>query len=125
MSFVASRLGDEGAATVRAVEKPTMRDIGWVAALYEGEGTAAKNGKSSTTVQMKQKDPWVLERTQRLFGGNLVQRTYVRAGYGRDRDVTLWYWTVHGPRARGFLMTIYPLLSPRRQTQARRALGLF
>lgn len=65
-----------------------------------------------------QKDPWLLERVQGLFGGNIGRRRSVLDGktfYG-------YAWHIHGLRARGLLMTIYPLLSPWRQRQVKIAL---
>lgn len=111
--------------TIRALEHPTLRDIAWAAGIYEGEGTAAKNGKSSTSVSVKQKDDWILRRFQKLFGGRVCERTYVRRGYGKDKTGTNSTWVISGARARGFLMTIYTFLSPRRKAQAKRALGIF
>ena len=125
MGFAPSRLGDEGTSTPRAVKHPTVRDIERAAGYFEGEGTTSKNGKSSTTVSVKQKDPWILLWLQDRFGGTVKERTYLRKGYGESELITNSTWTIHGPRARGFLMTIYSLLSPRRQLQARRALGIF
>ena len=62
-----------------------------------------------------QKDLWVLERFQLLFGGSI--------GTCHSKDGRTWsYWHVSGARARGFLMSIYGLLSPRRQEQIRKAM---
>lgn len=125
MDYIASRLGDEGRNTPRATISPTTRDIAWAAGIFEGEGTCAKTGKRGTMVQIKQKDRWLCPQLQKFFGGTVKPRAYIRRGYGKDRLIKLWYWDIHGPRARGFLMTIYKFLSPRRQAQIHKALGIF
>ena len=107
-------MGREGLDTKKATEKPTIQDIAWAAGIYEGEGHSVKNGKNSTTVVITQKDRWLLDRLQKLFGGSVFNR------YGRIHK-----WQINGARARGFLMTIYKFLSPRRQFQAQLALGIF
>lgn len=108
------RLGAEGKTTLKATEAPKPMDIAWAAALYEGEGHCVKNGKSSTTAVVTQKDRWVIDRFQAMFGG----RTFFR--YAR-----IYKWQVNGARARGFLMTIFKFLSPRRKEQLKVALGIF
>lgn len=88
-----------------------MQDIYWAAGLFEGEGSIAKHAIAFVT----QKDAWVLLRVRSLFGGT-VGGPYVW------RTRTFYRWFAAGARGRGFLMTIYPLLSPRRRQQIRAAL---
>lgn len=91
---------------------PTIKDIYWAAGIYEGEGHC--NFSSGTQrLAVTQKDPWILLRLQSLFGGTI--------GSHKDRSINTW--TLNGVRARGLLMTLYSLLSPRRQEQVRMALG--
>ena len=96
-----------------ATEKATSNDFRWAAGFYEGEG-CARQVRGCTVTQITQKDPWVLERMKALFGGSIGPT-------GASR--TAWQWHISGARARGFLMSIYGLLSPRRQQQIRNALG--
>lgn len=124
MGYVPSRLGDEGRRTQRAVLHPTMRDLAWAAGIYEGEGTCVRNGKGSSTAVVTQKDRWLLDRFQQLFGGRIYLRTYRRTGYGSSEMASNFRWQINGKRARGFLLTMYTFLSPRRRTQIRRALGV-
>jgi len=91
---------------------PTTTDIHWAAGIYEGEGTSAKTGGSQVTV-VGQKDPWILFRLRAMFGGRV----------SKESSREMWRWVISGARGRGFLMTIYGLLSPRRQQQVRIALG--
>lgn len=90
---------------------PTTLDIAWAAALYEGEGSF-RFGKTAARgqVYIVQKDTWVLERCKALFGGKVSRRTL----HGKD---VCSVWQINGPRANGFLMTIWKFLSPRRKEQ--------
>jgi hypothetical protein len=78
-------------------------DFIWAAGFYEGEGTLASY---SLQTSITQKNRWPLERMKALFGGS-ISPPY--RGCCR--------WQISGARARGFLMSIYELLSPRRQEQ--------
>jgi hypothetical protein len=89
----------------------------WAAGLYEGEGSC-NYAKSTENVQMQMMDPWPLDRLSRLFGGGRYQSEKV-SSWGTG---TVHRWAIYGARARGFLMTIYPMLSPRRQGQLRKAM---
>lgn len=111
--FVASQTGRPRASNplLAAVAHPTSRDIAWAAGIFEGEGYC-RFGTGSQAVLIGQKDGWVLERLQLFFGGSI----------GPPRPNGVCGWLLTGARARGFLMTIYSFLSPRRQEQARRAL---
>ena len=101
-----------------------MLDLAWAAGIYEGEGTASYNlvadkrnspPRGTQRVVVYQKDPWLILRFRELFGGAIGKaRTTPRC--------ELWYWRVYGVRARGFLLTVFSFLSPRRKAQARAAL---
>lgn len=105
-----------------AIEHPTNLDIAWAAGIFEGEGWCGrtvryKNGTGTgTRLSVGQKDRWLLDRLQALFGGTI--------SVNHQRFGEFWYWRLSGPRCRGFLMTIYKFLSPRRKAQARNALGV-
>lgn len=109
---------------------PTLLSIAWAAGIYEGEGTAlrAKGGRGSEHVAVTQKDPWILYRLADLFGGNIhaqPSRGPVSILGKPPKEYGLQHtWYIGGARARGFLMTIYYFLSPRRRLQARVAMGL-
>lgn len=91
--------------------QPTTSDFHWAAGIYEGEGYSAYS-QGTEHVEIPQKDPWILERLQYFFGGSV---TYKPSG-------GIHKWVLLGARARGFLQSIYGLLSPWRQKQAREAL---
>lgn len=89
-------------------ENPTIQKICWAAGVYEGDGTVGGG-----VVSVFQKDRWILDKLQTLFGGSVsISKD------GRYPTRTYHMWKIAGARARGFLMTIYELLSPRRQAQA-------
>ena len=94
-------------------ETPSTLDIAWAAGLFEGEGSC-HSPKNSTSVVIVQKDQWILWRLQALFGGAVTKR--------RTKDIS--DWRLCGAAARGFLMTTYKFLSPRRKAQAIVAFGL-
>jgi len=94
----------------------SLLDIAWAAGIFEGEGTCPRRSKTNrtTTASVTQKDLWLLHRLQELFGGTVRQYSQKEGLYGR--------WFASGERARGFLMTVYAFLSPRRKAQVRAAL---
>lgn len=105
----------------RASSTPSTVDLAWAAGLYEGDGSTYRcysSTGSTEAVEVSQKDPWVLRRLQALFGGSVCQSKW--AGPQRQE---LYRWRVYGARARGFLLTVHALLSPRRQAQSLVSLG--
>lgn len=97
-------------AGLEAKQHPTIKDIYWTAGIYEGEGCCQYNSHTARS-SVAQKDPWILEKLKLLFGGSI---SLGLTGMSN--------WQLSGSRARGFLMTIYCLLSPRRQAQIRKVL---
>ena len=103
-----------------ATVSPSARNIEWAAGIYEGEGSVKLYGRKGKSVgkniaaTVSQKDRWLLERFEQFFGGRIV---------GPNKR-GMSYWHVSGARARGFLMTIYGLLSPRRREQIKEKLRL-
>lgn len=94
---------------------PTLLEVAWAAGFMEGEGSfyAVKvvNGRRAVghyvCATQKQAEP--LERLQRLFGGKLHTRV--------KPEGTYTYWQLCGPQAMGVAMTLYTLMSPKRQEQ--------
>jgi hypothetical protein len=104
---------------------PTIGDIRQAVGLYEGEGTAARAsgggrhasrfaGPYHLQVTISQNDRECLDWMRERFGGTVRPH----------RGETFSRWALSGPRARGFIMTIYSHLTKRRQRQVRQALGL-
>jgi hypothetical protein len=111
---------------LKAAKHPTTGDIQWAAGIYEGEGWCQimKNPDGTTKTQnasVGQKDRELLDKMRDLFGGYVTDQGLFRTGdyIGKYRGYT---WAIHGPRARGFLMTIYQFLTSRRKEQIRKVL---
>ena len=98
-------------------QHPSLRDIEWAAGFFEGEGSFSHN-RGSGYVCISQNNSWPNEKMQRLFGGTLK---FKQVDAKRNPHITS-FWFITGPRARGFVMTIYSLLSPKRQMQIRAGL---
>lgn len=94
---------------------PTLMEIAWAAGIYEGEGCASviklRSNNCTMSVIITQKDRWLLDKMRDLFGGYVF--------YTIKRDY--WTLTISGPTARGFLMTIFKFMSPRRKDQITKA----
>ena len=99
--------------SLAATLHPTTADIAWISGIYEGEGWVVRVRPGLPAVSIGQKDRWMLDKARDLFGGSV--------NVGKD----FYTWHLHGSAARGFLMTIYSFLSPRRQEQVARSLGKF
>jgi hypothetical protein len=106
--MVSAHLGHQKPGFERR-ERPTLLDIAWAAGIYEGEGHCTQDA-----IQIGQNDPWLLYRLQALFGGRVAP-----TGEQRGKPFVHYRWSASGPRGRGFAMTIYKFLSPRRQAQIR------
>ena len=95
------------------VQRPTLLDIAWAAGIYEGEGTCSVGGGGkSFSVAVTQKDPELLRRLCRLFGGYILRPT--PDGCSR--------WLLSGIRGAGFAFTIFGFLTARRRLQVKIAL---
>lgn len=94
---------------IRSTVKPSITDIAWAAGVYEGEGSCCKNSGSGQ-LSVGQKDPWVVFRLQELFGGSTREST-------TPAGLPFYVWYVGGARGRGFAMTAWRFLSPRRKQQ--------
>lgn len=128
MKLPASKPGQNMSAP-RATESPTLKDVYWTAGFFDGEGSSAfavdkraRVRRGHTLASISQKDPELLHQVQRLFGGSVGPRKIRSVIRGKCYRGTYYTWQISGPRARGFLMTIYSLLSTRRQGQVRKAL---
>ena len=97
---------------VMATKSPSSLEIAWTAGIYEGEGCCSPLGWGGTGVSVTQKDPEILIKLKELFGGKI----------SKVKKTNLHRWYINGVRARGFLMTIYKLLSIRRKEQIKKVL---
>ena len=96
---------------VAPIIKLTTKDIYWAAGIFEGDGCSFFHNNGTEMVNIVQKNRWLVDKLRALFGGSInKQRCNI--------------WVICGARARGFLQTIYCLLSPRRQEQIRKTLRI-
>jgi len=94
----------------------TVRNIEWLAGFLDGEGCFYMN-RSTCRIQIAQKDPWPLLKVQGIIGG----RFYSVKGSIPGRRYHALFLT--GRRAVGGMMTVYSLMSPRRQAKIVEILG--
>lgn len=106
----------------QASKTPSLRELEWAAGFLEGEGSFNFDkqclGRGRVGANQVNKEP--LEKLLTLFGGHIYTRMPSKNGIGKQQIHT---WVVTGPRARGVMMTMYTLLSKRRQQQVKAALG--
>lgn len=117
------RRGAESSKQFEAAQTPTTADLHWAAGFLEGEGTfhSQDNGRNrfSQVVSATQVESEPLAKMLVLFGGTLRQY----GPYARNKNSNpYWLWTTSGARARGIAMTLYPLLSVKRQEQIEKML---
>lgn len=100
----------------------SLNDLEWAAGFLEGEGyfsaPISPNGKKAALqIQACQVQKWPLEKLTRLFGGKIIfdNRTHCK-------NRSIWRWYIAGPRAAGVMMTVFSLMSPKRQGVIRGAL---
>lgn len=85
-----------------------VNDIHWLAGFLDGEGCFYFN-RNACRVQVVHKDKWPLLRMQEIVGGTI--RRVKNSLNGR-----MYYALfIVGKRAAGVMMTVYSLMSPRRQ----------
>lgn len=111
---------------IRASISPTLRQIEWAAGFLEGEGSFLGQKHNihqplSQIISARQVQKEPLERLQRYFGGSITDHPY---GNRKNPKWSHAYdWRISGPRARGVMLTIYSLMSPKRKEQIITALG--
>lgn len=98
----------------------TVKEIAWLAGLLEGEGCFSKR-KNCVTIQINMTDCDVVRKSANLVGARSVGRREDK----RANCKPCFYWTIAGPRAAGWMMTVYPLMGKRRQARIRELLGVF
>ena len=115
-------LGRERKTTAKATIHPSAKDLYWAAGFIEGEGSFAHyadfKGCQSHHVSAVQVQREPLERLLSIFGGRIALNRKQSEKWQQTST-----WRVSGGRARGVAMTLYPILSPRRQSQVRKMLS--
>src|ERR1043166_2303525 len=114
--------GTEAKKTARATATPSLKDLHWAAGFIEGEGSfVALSSTARVSVEQVNKEP--VSKLMALFGGSLRQYhdAHDPTIYKKRRHQT-WVWWGTGSRARGVIMTLYPLMSVKRQRQMHRVI---
>lgn len=92
------------------------QELYWAAGFMEGEGSFSCNKKTKALrLQAPQKERSPLDRLHRFLGGRIYHRI--------NRGYPIFYWETTGSHAAGICMTLYLLLSERRQGQIKQALA--
>ena len=94
----------------------TVKHIAWAAGFLEGEGCFNSGGRISVRASQVQPDP--LYRIREIFGGN-VTGPYPRKN---PKHNAFYDWNRNGCHAIAMMMTVYPLMSPKRQASIRAAI---
>ena len=98
-----------------------MKELYWAAGFLEGEGSFYFGKPSKLLVQAAQVQKEPLERLQKFFGGNLRFCDFANRS---PKASPYWVWNVASPsKAAGIMMTLFSLMSPRRQEQIKKALS--
>jgi hypothetical protein len=98
----------------------SIKDIYWIAGFLEGDGCFCKNN-TTQEIRVTQKDPWVCYKLKEMLGGSISGQTK----QGLSKGNYYYRWSCNGPRARGIMMTVYSLVSPRNQERIRRMLNVW
>lgn len=86
-------------------------NLHWAAGFIDGEGSFSRCG-GTIAVQAVQVEIWPINKLYDLFDGgiNTFQRKEIKSNGG-----VYYRWNAYGPRAAGIMLTLHPLLSPKRQ----------
>jgi hypothetical protein len=106
----------------RASEIATTCELFWAAGFIEGEGSFIPGTGISPLICVPQVNREPLERLQRIFGGSIRPRPSKWQQNPQWQDQYLW--RVGGCRATGIALTLYCLMSEKRQAQIRVSLAL-
>lgn len=106
-----------------------VEQLYWAAGFLDGEGWFGRNG-GTISISAVQLDKWHIDKLLDLFGGGIntftdkkkegSKRVIVKSNNG-----VYHRWQVYGPRAAGVMMTLYSLLSPRRQKKIKESLSFW
>jgi hypothetical protein len=97
------------------------KDIYWLAGLLEGEGSFCLRSQVSgrgayPTIQLGMTDLDVVTKAKTILGGS-GSIGVEGLGTNARRTKPLYKYVIAGPRAVGWMMTLYPLLGTRRQNR--------
>lgn len=98
----------------KATKHPTVRDLEWAAGFLEGEGNfrGVSKGEMTARVRCSQCNREPMDRIIAIFGGSL---SFLPARTPNRQAV--FQWQLSGARARGVMLTLYPLMSQKRKQE--------
>jgi len=97
--------------------KRTALMLGWAAGFYEGEGSSFYSATArSHRIVINQVEREPLERMVAYFGG------HIHAIPAHRTSLPSWRWQCYGALARGLMLTLYALLSAKRQAHIRKVI---
>jgi hypothetical protein len=96
----------------KAKRMVTVRQLEWAAGFLDGEGYFKGVADMRLTVAQTQK--WPLEKLQDMFGGNL---RFCKRNNQNPRWADYWEWSIFGSGAAGVMMTLWILMSPKKQQE--------
>lgn len=97
-----------------------IKEIYWIAAFLEGEG-CFQNYKKSPTASAVQVQKWPLEKLKNLLHGNI----YLQAKPKNPKWSRKFTWVLRHSKGIALMMTIYPLMSPKRKCQILKVINLW
>lgn len=92
-------------------------DLHWAAGFIDGDGCVYQS-RTTPMITATQKDRWPLDKLVALFGGTIYR--HVR---NESKGHIYYRWDLYGNAAAGVMMTLFVLLSPRRQEKIREIIG--
>jgi hypothetical protein len=98
-------------------------DLKWIAGFLEGEGSFSGKVKNRNfpqpRVQVSQMQKWTLEKLNSFIPGTIYPVYAKNKKWGSKH---YWSWSLNFLNSVCLMMTIYPLMSPKRQEQIRESL---
>ena len=95
----------------------TISQLHWLAGFLEAEGSFHFSKASHLNVSAAQVQRWPLEKVREMVGGEI----YLYASKNKKHS-DCHRWTAVGSRAAGICMTLFPLMTKKRQAQITKAL---
>ena len=94
----------------------STKDLAWAAGFLEGEGSFGNYGSPTVTAAQVQREP--LDRLFGLWGGAISKRKTL--GFSNQ---PIWVWKIWAHRAAEVMMTLYVLMSPKRQREIEKSIA--
>jgi hypothetical protein len=94
----------------------TTEDLHWLAGLLDADGCFydKKNGRPYPSIKVSMTDRDLVERVARLWGSSMTS-------YKRENRKVIYESRVHGEKALGWMLRLFPYMSRRRQAKIRSA----